>query len=98
MARLLIKNEAQVEMAEEAVASMLCDLARAGDVEKMRTLLSAKVDPNACDYDKRSAMHLAACLGNVIVVDVLVSFGADPNCCDRWWPVCPETADALECE
>jgi len=20
----------------------------------------------------------------VIVVDVLISFGADPNCCDRW--------------
>ena len=84
VARLLVKHEAQVEMAEEAVASMLCDLARAGDVEKMRTLCSANVDPNACDYDKRRAMHLAACVGNVIVVDVLVSFGADPNCCDRW--------------
>jgi len=34
-------------MAEEAVASMLCDLARAGDVEKMRTLLSAKVRARA---------------------------------------------------
>ena len=30
VARLLVKHEAQVEMAEEAVASMLCDLARAG--------------------------------------------------------------------
>ena len=43
---------------QEDSASLLCDLSRGGDVEKIKTLCSGGVNPNACDYDKRTAMHL----------------------------------------
>ncbi len=31
------------------------------------------VDPSICDYDQRTALHLAASTGNVTVLDVLLS-------------------------
>lgn len=44
-----------------------------------------KADPNMGDYDRRRALHLAACEGLLPAVDVLLSeLQANPNVCDRW--------------
>ncbi|XP_076956892.1 serine/threonine-protein kinase VIK-like [Bidens hawaiensis] len=42
------------------------------------------VDPNASDYDKRTALHLAACEGFIEIVLLLLEKGADVNSTDRW--------------
>ena len=83
MARFLIKNDAELGMTEEDAAGLLCDLARGGDVEKIKTLCSGGVNPNSCDYDRRTAMHLSACVGNVLVVEQLCAYGSDLSFQDR---------------
>ena len=66
------------------VSGELCELARRGDIEGLRVMLMAGCDPNACDYDKRTAMHLAAAEGNLHIVTELVSATVDVNTRDRW--------------
>jgi ankyrin repeat protein len=39
---------------------------------------------NSQDYDKRSALHLAACEGHVEVVKHLLAMGANPTLRDRF--------------
>lgn len=39
---------------------------------------------NDCDYDKRTALHVAACEGHVDAVRLLVREGADLNITDRY--------------
>ena len=41
-------------------------------------------DLNLGDYDKRTAIHLAASEGNYEMVKWLVENGADVNAVDRW--------------
>ncbi|KAJ0837216.1 putative protein kinase TKL-Pl-5 family [Helianthus annuus] len=42
------------------------------------------VEPNVGDYDKRTALHLAACEGCTEIVLLLLEKGADVNSTDRW--------------
>ena len=42
------------------------------------------VDVNSCDYDKRTALHVAAASGNYNVIHFLISRGADVNIMDNW--------------
>jgi len=68
-----------------ATAGDLCDLAHRGDVAKLRQLLKSGVDMSVGDYDKRTAIHLAASEGNLEVVKFLVDeAGIDPSPEDRW--------------
>ena len=48
------------------------------------SLVFAKGDVNASDYDKRCAVHLAASEGNLQIVETLLSAGANVNARDRW--------------
>ena len=41
-------------------------------------------DPNASDYDKRTALMLAAAEGERRICEVLLEAGADPAYKDRW--------------
>jgi integrin-linked kinase len=43
----------------------------------------AGVSVNATDYDKRTALHLAASEGHVLVVEGLLAWHADVNAVDR---------------
>ncbi len=48
-------------------------------------LLAAGADANACDYDARCALHIAAAEGNLPAVKVLVEQGgAELGLKDRW--------------
>jgi len=68
------------------LAADLCAAAHEGDVARLRMLVKEdKADPNMGDYDRRRALHLAACEGLLPAVDVLLSeLQANPNVCDRW--------------
>jgi len=66
------------------VAVMLCTAASVGDVVQMRKMLRAGASPNSCDYDGRSAQHVAAEGGHLEAVDELLHAHADPNLYDRW--------------
>ncbi|KAB1671266.1 hypothetical protein [Gossypium barbadense] len=46
--------------------------------------LDKGVEPNGVDYDRRTALHLAACEGWIEVVDLLLEKGADVNSLDHW--------------
>ena len=55
-----------------------------GDIESIKNL-QGKIDFNECDYDGRTALHLAAAEGRYEVVDFLVSHSnVNINVKDRW--------------
>ena len=74
---------AQMSSDEAKVAVMLSAAAR-DDAERVLNLLHTGVSPSACDYDKRSGLHVAASEGSLAVVNCLIAKGADVNCVDRF--------------
>jgi glutaminase len=73
------KNQAQIE---GAVA--LTWAASQGDLDEVRALIAAGVDPGTADYDGRTPLHLAAAEGQADVVRYLLAAGARPQPADRW--------------
>lgn len=66
-------------------ANNLIAAASEGDLEEVQALVShGTVDINQGDYDKRTALHLAAGEGRHNVVQFLCEAGADVNVQDRW--------------
>ncbi|XVE73870.1 hypothetical protein DITRI_Ditri11bG0153100 [Diplodiscus trichospermus] len=55
-----------------------------GDKAGVIQELEKGVEPNGADYDRRTALHLAACEGWTEVVVLLLEKGADVNFLDRW--------------
>jgi ankyrin repeat protein len=56
-----------------------------GDLDEVRMLLAiGNVNLNEGDYDRRTALHLAAGEGHVEVVELLCEAGANVNATDRW--------------
>lgn len=68
-------------------AAALFDLltaASGGDLATVQALLARGTKIDAMDYDKRTALHLAASDGRVEVVNFLLAQGANPHVQDRW--------------
>ena len=84
IANKLIEMGAIIGMDESTASGELCELARGGDVDKVKLLLVGGCDANAADYDKRTCLHLAACVGNLHVCQLLLEHKADINFQDRW--------------
>jgi len=68
---------------------MLIEAAAKGDVPTMRSVVEASVvgviNPNVCDYDQRTAIHLASSNGKLEVVRYLIEeMHADHSPKDRW--------------
>ena len=80
--QVLIQHGAQLLL--EDPAGEMCDFASKGDVENLSLLLSNGVNPNAKDYDSRSALHLAAAEGKDQIVELLLRHKANVNIEDRW--------------
>eukprot|EP00052_Salpingoeca_macrocollata_P028845 m.283688 g.283688 ORF g.283688 m.283688 type:complete len:697 (+) comp22906_c2_seq24:1334-3424(+) len=55
-----------------------------GQMRELRGHIARGLDVNVTDYDRRSALHLAACEGHAQVVSLLVSKGARVDVKDRW--------------
>ncbi|PRP81860.1 Rh type B glycoprotein [Planoprotostelium fungivorum] len=67
-----------------AIGSLLF-AASEGDAEMVEHILQeGSVSVNDTDYDKRTAMHVAAAEGREEVLLLLIEHGADLNCLDRW--------------
>ncbi|GAB4221794.1 MAG: glutaminase A [Francisella sp.] len=55
-----------------------------GDISEIKRALALGADINQGDYDKRTALHLAAAEGHEEIVEYLLYKGANPNVKDRW--------------
>jgi glutaminase len=73
------RNQSQIE---EVVA--LTWAASQGDLNEVRALIAAGVEPSTADYDGRTALHLAAAEGQTDVVRFLLSTNTEPAPVDRW--------------
>eukprot|EP00516_Mucochytrium_quahogii_P001350 CAMPEP_0203761766 /NCGR_PEP_ID=MMETSP0098-20131031/14788_1 /ASSEMBLY_ACC=CAM_ASM_000208 /TAXON_ID=96639 /ORGANISM=" , Strain NY0313808BC1" /LENGTH=542 /DNA_ID=CAMNT_0050655899 /DNA_START=421 /DNA_END=2049 /DNA_ORIENTATION=- len=65
-------------------ASELMYAVNQNDATRVKELLKSGVDPNAHDYDKRTAAHIAAGEGFVSLLRMLHESGADLHAKDRW--------------
>lgn len=61
-------------MSGVTTAAHLCTTVFDGDLQLLRRLILAGADPNAMDYDKRTALHIAAADGNLPAVRVPIGF------------------------
>ncbi|XP_075105943.1 serine/threonine-protein kinase 12-like isoform X2 [Nicotiana tabacum] len=55
-----------------------------GDRVGLNQMLRQGISPNVQDYDKRTALHLAASEGHASIVELLLAYKADVNLSDRW--------------
>ena len=58
--------------------------AKARDIQYVKASLARGADVNYADYDKRTALHVAACEGFADVVHYLLAHGADTTAKDRY--------------
>ena len=103
-AALLCRRGATLGLVNDAAAaappgaqhagSEMCQAAFTGDVDYLRRLLRAGASPDAADYDRRTAAHLACAEGLMPVALVLHAAGADFNAKDRWGRTPLDEADA----
>lgn len=81
------ERQPQSQEDEEELASKLelLYLAHEGKAEEIDLMISqGLVDVNFSDFDKRTALHVAACEGHTDVVSLLIDRGANVNARDRW--------------
>ncbi len=62
----------------------LCAAAARGDLSELRRLIAGGVDVSQVDYDGRTALHLAACEGQVAAAKLLIAVGCARAPTDRW--------------
>nr|GMD55482.1 serine/threonine-protein kinase CTR1-like isoform X1 [Ipomoea batatas] len=55
-----------------------------GDRVGLNKMLREGINPNVQDYDKRTALHLAASEGHAPIVELLLAYKANVNLKDRW--------------
>ena len=79
---VLASSKAKLDMESPELA--LCTAAGEGDLTQVKRLIEFGVAPNIGDYDKRTALHVAAAEGHEKIVEFLLLAQADPNCADRW--------------
>lgn len=65
-------------------AARMCAAAARGDLGEIRRLVAAGVAPDIADYDRRTALHLAASEGHETVVRYLLQHCANAAPKDRW--------------
>lgn len=63
---------------------LLLSSASEGNVTRINELLEGGVSMDSCDYDRRTALHLAATEGHSHVVELMLKRGANINPVDRW--------------
>ena len=61
-----------------------CQSAALGNITHLKLLLEGRVSINSVDYDRRSALHLAASHGQIETVSFLLESGVDCTYQDRW--------------
>jgi len=69
---------------EQAIGENLCKAAARGDLNQIRNLVAKGASVDAHDYDRRSALHLAAAEGHEEVVEYLIRHKANVQAVDRF--------------
>ncbi|KAI4388908.1 hypothetical protein MLD38_001196 [Melastoma candidum] len=69
---------------EAELALKVISAAHNGDLYQLKGLIRAGADPNKCDYDGRSPLHLAAARGYEDIVLFLIQEGVDINAKDNF--------------
>ena len=95
---IIIENGGELCMEEATAASVLCQTVFNGDTLLLKRLLKAKIQVNAGDYDRRTAVHIAAAEGNLVALKVLVEGGADLSVKDRWYNTAMDEAKSNNSE
>ena len=72
------------EESSEDTSVFLIAAAAKGDLLKVKHLLEDRADPNAKDYDRRTALHLAVAEQQYTVIELLLSKDASILVEDRW--------------
>ncbi|XP_078724153.1 60 kDa lysophospholipase isoform X1 [Lampetra fluviatilis] len=82
---LSVSSKEELEAVRDAIAPILaCAAAKAGDIHTMEALHELGMNLSDQDYDGRTALHVAACEGNLALVDYLLSCGATVYAKDRY--------------
>lgn len=77
-------NDIELEEKDEVtLTQMLITAASKGDIELLRQL-NGNIDFNSCDYDGRTALHLAASEGKLEAIRYILTTGVDKDVKDRW--------------
>ena len=81
----LVGAGATLQLSGAETASALCEMVLQEQQHLLRRYIAAGADVNACDYDKRTPLHIAAAEGKLALVTLLVAEGgADLGAADRW--------------
>jgi len=83
-ATLLQHHGGVSEESSEDTSVFLIAAAAKGDLLKVKHLLEDRADPNAKDYDRRTALHLAVAEQQYPVIELLLSKDASILVEDRW--------------
>jgi Amt family ammonium transporter len=69
----------------EAGVAELCDAAGSSNLREVNRLLTKGADVNGKDYDHRTVLHIAACTGDLAVLQRILDVpNVNVNCIDRW--------------
>lgn len=79
-----ILREAGAKLHMRDPGGTMCGTAFGADTKLLGSLLRHGADPNAADYDGRTALHLASAEGILPCVQLLLEHGAEPLRPDRW--------------
>jgi len=74
----------QLVVRQESNVAIFTYAASTGNVKIVKELLAKRIEANVADYDRRSAMHLAASEGMTVVLETLLQAHGDANFRDRW--------------
>ena len=77
VARLIHKAGGRLRWDMVTASGELCEAAKTGNTDKLNLLLSTGCKVNAHDYDRRTALHLGASVGNYAICELLVKASAD---------------------
>lgn len=77
---------------------LFLEAASKNNIDLIKKLLAQKIDIDTCDYDGRSALHVAASNKNIEIVRYLLINGANKNLRDRWNNKPIDDADREKCE
>lgn len=80
--KILLENGA-TQPAEAFELDLITSCSK-GDAARVRRLLKNQINPNCCDYDGRSPLHLAVASKNLDIVEILLQFNANPLVKDRF--------------
>jgi len=86
LAQLLLNHDPNMRLSlpESTCAVMLCYAAFEQDLDQIKRFLRFGMSVNAADYDQRTPLHIAASVGSLETVELLLEWKAEINATDRF--------------